>query len=94
MRFKQIGQTFGRWVRDNRLEACRTALRDENQRALNISQIAYRWGFNDLSHFNKTFRARFDQSPREWRNGSDVPENQIRTDLDTGLETGHHPARC
>jgi AraC family transcriptional regulator, positive regulator of tynA and feaB len=94
LRFKQIGQTFGRWVRDNRLEACRTALRDENQRALNISQIAYRWGFNDLSHFNKTFRARFDQSPREWRNGSDVPENQIRTDLDTGLETGHHPARC
>ena len=54
LRFKQIGQTFGRWLLDNRLDACRTALRDENQRALNISQIAYRWGFNDLSHFNKS----------------------------------------
>jgi AraC-like DNA-binding protein len=68
-RFKQIGQTFGRWLRDKRLDACRTALRDQNQRALNISEIAYRWGFNDLSHFNKAFRARFDQSPGEWRNG-------------------------
>jgi len=67
-RFKQIGQTFGRWVLDNRLEACRKALRDQNQRTSNISEIAYRWGFNDLSHFNKAFRARFDKSPREWRN--------------------------
>jgi AraC family transcriptional activator of tynA and feaB len=29
--------------------------------------IAYRWGFNDLSHFNKAFRARFDRSLRERR---------------------------
>lgn len=69
LRFKKIGQTFGRWVLDNRLDACRAALRDQNQRALNISEIAYRWGFNDLSHFNKAFRARFDQTPGEWRNG-------------------------
>ena len=34
LRFSQIGETFGRWVLENRLEACRTALRDENQRGL------------------------------------------------------------
>ena len=72
LRFAQIGETFGRWLLENRLEACRTALRDENQRGLNISDIAYRWGFNDLSHFNKVFRARFDQTPREWRNRPDT----------------------
>ena len=72
LRFAQIGETFGRWVLEHRLEACRTALRDENQRGLNISDIAYRWGFNDLSHFNKVFRARFDQTPSEWRNRSDT----------------------
>jgi len=72
LRFAQIGETFGRWLVENRLEACRTALRDENQRGVNISEIAYRWGFNDLSHFNKVFRARFDQTPREWRNRPDV----------------------
>ena len=69
LRFKQIGQTFGHWILEKRLEACREALCDRNQRALNISQIAYRWGFNDLSHFNKAFRARFKLSPRAWRNG-------------------------
>lgn len=71
-RFKQIGTTFGRWMLEHRLEACRAALRDQNQRALNISEIAYRWGFNDLSHFNKTFRMRFDMAPSEWRNGQGI----------------------
>src|SRR4029077_17823651 len=67
-RFKQTGQTFGRWVRDNRLDGCPIAPRDPNQRAVNISDAAYSWGFNDLSHFNKAFRARFNMTPREWRN--------------------------
>jgi AraC family transcriptional regulator, positive regulator of tynA and feaB len=68
LRFKQIGQSFTHWLRDERLKACSVALRDENQRCLNISEIAYRWGFNDLSHFNKSFRERFGQTPTEWRN--------------------------
>jgi AraC-like DNA-binding protein len=66
-RFKQVGKTFGRWVLDNRLDACRTALGDPNQRGLSISEIVYRWDFNDLSHFNKAFRARYGQSPRACR---------------------------
>jgi AraC-like DNA-binding protein len=69
LRFAQLGQTFGRWVLGQRLEACRKALRDPTQRTACISEVAYRCGFNDLSHFNKVFRARFDQTPREWRNG-------------------------
>jgi AraC-like DNA-binding protein len=72
LRFKQIGQTFGRWALESRLTACSIALRDQNQRNLNVSEIAYRWGFNDLSHFNKAFRARYDQTPREWRNHPDI----------------------
>jgi AraC-like DNA-binding protein len=58
---------------DNRLEGCGAALRDPNQRALNISDIAYRWGFNDLSYFNKAFRTQYDMTPGEWRQGSDGP---------------------
>ncbi len=70
LRFQRIGQSFGRWLLEQRLDACRTALRDERQRAANISEIAYGWGFNDLSYFNKAFRARFDATPREWRNAA------------------------
>jgi AraC-like DNA-binding protein len=72
LRFERIGRTFGRWLLDHRLDACHTALRDERQRDANISEIAYHWGFNDLSHFNKVFRARFDTTPREWRNGAEA----------------------
>jgi AraC-like DNA-binding protein len=71
LRFELIGQTFGRWLLEHRLDACRAALRDGRQRAANVSEIAYRWGFNDLSHFNKVFRARFNTTPRAWRNGAD-----------------------
>jgi AraC-like DNA-binding protein len=67
LRFRQTGQSFTEWMRGQRLKACSVALRDPNQRGLNISEIAYRWGFNDLSHFNKSFRARFDQTPSQWR---------------------------
>jgi AraC family transcriptional activator of tynA and feaB len=68
LRFERVGRTFGRWLLDNRLDASRKALRDPQQRACTISEIAYRWGFNDLSHFNKAFRAQFDMTPGEWRN--------------------------
>lgn len=67
-RFARVGETFGRWLLENRLEACGKALRDPNQRAASVSEVAYRWGFNDLSHFHKAFRARFGMTPREWRN--------------------------
>ena len=67
LRFEKVGQSFGRWVLENRLEACRKALRDPALQAASISEIAYGWGFNDLSHFTKSFRARFGCSPREWR---------------------------
>jgi AraC-like DNA-binding protein len=71
LRFELTGQTFRRWLLEQRLDACRAALRDTRQREANISEIAFRWGFNDLSYFNKAFRARFSTTPRAWRNGTD-----------------------
>ncbi len=69
LRFEKGGQTFGRWVLGNRLDVCRRALRDPAQDAINISEIAYRWGFCDISHFTKAFRARFGMTPRDARSG-------------------------
>ena len=66
-RFAKLGQTFGNWLLANRLNACAKALKDPLQQTRSISEIAYSCGFNDLSHFSKTFRARFDMSPRDWR---------------------------
>ena len=37
-----------------------------------ISQIAYRVGFGDVSNFNHSFKRRFGMSPREYRARHDV----------------------
>lgn len=66
-RFEDADTTFGQWVLDNRLQACRRALDDPRHAAFTISQIAYGWGFNDLSHFSKAFKARFGISPAQYR---------------------------
>jgi AraC-like DNA-binding protein len=71
-RFKMVGSTFGQWVLEERLKACSVSLRDDSQRGVKISEIAFRWGFNDLSHFNKSFRARFGRTPAEWRDGGEA----------------------
>jgi len=67
LRFRDVGQTFGRWLLENRLHACSQALRDSRCRAMRICDIAYQWGFGDMSHFNKSFRAQFGMAPGEWR---------------------------
>lgn len=67
LRFEMIGQTFGRWLLENRLDASGKALKNPRQQARTISEIAYGCGFNDLSHFNKSFRARFGMAPGELR---------------------------
>jgi len=66
-RFEQAGTTFGEWVLDNRLQACRRAFGDPRHATFTISQIAFGWGFNDLSHFSKAFKARFGVSPAQYR---------------------------
>jgi AraC family transcriptional regulator, positive regulator of tynA and feaB len=73
-RWRQIGQSFGRWLLEQRLQGCSVALRDLRQRPRNISEIAYAWGFNDLSHFNRAFRQRFDMTPGEWRESAQAAE--------------------
>jgi len=59
------GQSFGRILLDKRLERCALDLQSGNGRS--ISEIGLRWGFNDLSHFSRTFRQRFGMTPREYK---------------------------
>jgi AraC-like DNA-binding protein len=66
-RFEEAGMTFGRWVMEHRLLACHKALVDPLYDRLSVSQIAFNWGFNDLSHFTKAFCARFGTPPGRMR---------------------------
>ncbi len=59
-----------RWAAAKRLEHCRAKLTDPRHRQRTISAIAYEAGFNDLAHFSRSFRKRFQTSPTAIRGGA------------------------
>jgi len=77
--FEDAGTSFTSYLRDRRLERCRADLMSPAHRGLSISEICFRWGFNDAAHFSRTFRARFGMTPRACRllGGAEL----IHTDL-------------
>jgi AraC-like DNA-binding protein len=72
--FKDEDTSLMRHVWQRRLEHCRRDLRDPAHAGHRLSDIAFRWGFNDLSHFSRAFRLRFGCSPRDYRQSDDCKE--------------------
>lgn len=66
--FADEGTSLMRYVWKRRLESCRKDMLDPVHAGHRLSDIAFRWGFNDLSHFSRTFKQQFGCSPREFRN--------------------------
>lgn len=60
-------RSVSEYVRGRRLDRCRGDLLDPRLGGQSISSIAFRWGFGDLSGFNRAFRATFGVSPRDMR---------------------------
>ncbi len=65
--FENVGQSFTRYIRYRRLERCRYDLESPLYNQLSISDICFRWGFNDAAHFSRAFRDQYSISPREYR---------------------------
>jgi AraC family transcriptional activator of tynA and feaB len=61
------GTSIMRLIRTRRLERCRRALEDPSQSHRTVSEIAYSWGFSDMTHFGRSFRAAFGSLPSEYR---------------------------
>lgn len=59
--------SVARYILYRRLEQCRRALEDPLQAHRMIGDIAFSWGFSDLSHFSRRFRAQFGMTPGELR---------------------------
>lgn len=64
--YRQEQTTLMQFVFSARLERCRADIAKYG-RSANVSQIAFSWGFNDASHFTRSFRKKFGLSPREYR---------------------------
>ena len=65
--FEAENTSLARYIWRRRLERAAIDLRDPARRSLGISAVAMAHGFNDLSHFSRAFRQRFDMSPRAYR---------------------------
>jgi AraC-like DNA-binding protein len=73
--FKAEHESISHYILRRRLQEAAKALGDDAFRTRTISEIAFHWGFNSLTHFGRTFKLRFGITPTEFRqaclNGSD-----------------------
>jgi AraC-like DNA-binding protein len=65
--FAASNTTFSAYILAKRLEHIRNDLLAPVCRSQPISTLAFRWGFNDLSSFNRAFKSRFGCSPSRFR---------------------------
>ena len=72
--FKQMtGGSFISYVNDRRLAAAAENLRHSDEKIVTIAENA---GFENLSNFNRQFKARYGMTPREYRNQGRETEKQ------------------
>jgi len=77
--FEAVGDSFSRYLRLRRLERCRADLVNPHYTHLSITDICFRWGFNEAAHFSRAFREQYGMSPRTYR--SDVGDPVSRSML-------------
>ncbi|MCB6185403.1 helix-turn-helix domain-containing protein [Leeia sp. TBRC 13508] len=65
--FELDGCSLNRYIWLQRLEKCHLDLRNPLLAHLSISEIAFKWGFNNQAHFSRSYRDRFTQTPTETR---------------------------
>jgi AraC family transcriptional activator of tynA and feaB len=73
--FEDQEETLMKSVWSMRLRQCAADLRRPELSSRSISEIAFRWGYSDAAHFSRTFKKRYNCSPRQWRqNDESDPE--------------------
>lgn len=65
--FQNNGVSVSNYILAERLEKCRRELVHSNWTGQTITDLAFRWCFNDSSHFCKAFRRAYGMSPREYK---------------------------
>lgn len=64
--------SLGRYVRRLRVHECRRALEEGRCSTMSLTDVALEWGFYDLPHITRCFRAEFGMTPDEVRASVDV----------------------
>ncbi len=64
--FSDQETTLSRYIQRQRLDACRSALGNPES-DLTTTEIALEWGFSDVSHFHRCFKAAYGVTPRQYK---------------------------
>jgi 2-isopropylmalate synthase len=62
---EKSGKTFGDLVVQARMKKARTLLRNSN---MTVENVAYAAGYQNVEHFNRQFRKKYNMTPVEYRN--------------------------
>lgn len=62
---KHTRKTFTVFLNEIRINAACRILKEEQQRS--VAEVAYSTGFNNIPHFNRTFKRVIGQRPNDWR---------------------------
>jgi AraC-like DNA-binding protein len=73
-----------RLVQARRLARCRRALEDPAQGGRTMSEIAYGWGFSDMTHFGRKFREAYGLLPSEYRRRTKHPDDEASSTTGSG----------
>lgn len=55
------------WIKDRRLQRCHQAISQGDGDYVSFAEIAYTYGFSEVSSFNRSFKAKFGVTPSEVR---------------------------
>lgn len=64
---KEEDTSLMRYIWQCRLENCRKDMLVPVHIGHRVTDIAFRWGFKGLSHFNRLFKKQFGFSPKDYR---------------------------
>jgi AraC family transcriptional regulator, positive regulator of tynA and feaB len=65
--FAAAQDSVSRWILNRRLQRCHAELSSAQCAKQSIGQLAFRYGFNDLSYFNRSFKRRYGLTPSQCR---------------------------
>jgi AraC-like DNA-binding protein len=65
--FELNGHRYSAYLLEKRLQRVRADLCNPRYSALSVSEIAYRAGFNNASHFSRSFKQRYGAAPSSYR---------------------------
>jgi AraC-like DNA-binding protein len=69
--FEMQRTQYGTYIKVRRLERAKEELQNRRLDHLSVSEIAYRSGFGDASHFSRCFRSQFGTPPGAYRRSPD-----------------------